>query len=236
MSTDIIIVSYNDKEPLERCIESVKSHCSDFNLIIEDNNPPNINRGFTKAVNDGIKKGKADFIWLLNSDAIVLPGAQEGLIMRLKSYKRAGIAGSMQIDYDNKDLIRHGGTTKAFPGGVHKGGYISMGHCRFPEKQKWVNYASVMFKREMFDQIGPLDERMFLIFSDSDYCYTARKNGWEVWYEPSSKVYHKLNVSKTTTDWHKKDMVEFMKKWGIIQISANEFAYSPEFIKLNTFP
>jgi GT2 family glycosyltransferase len=233
---DIIAVLYGDRKDFDRLVKSIEDNCANYNLIIIDNNPPQENLGFTKAINKGISQGKADYIWLLNQDAVVLPKAQEALITRLKSHPKIGIAGSMQLDYDNNDMIRHGGTTRAFPGGVHAGGYLSMGHCRFPSKQTWVNYASVMFKREMVNQIGLLDESMYLVYSDSDYCYYARSKGWECWYEPDSKVLHRLNVSKTVTEWHRKDMEAFMKKWDIQHVGNNNFTYGPLFAKLDRFP
>jgi len=216
--TDIIIITYGDLKDFDRLKKSIEENCKDYNLIVME------------------ALGSAPYIWHLNQDAVVLPGAQEALIKRLDSGKKVGIAGSMQIDYDNRDQIRHGGTSRAFPGGIHKGGLISVGHCRFPEKQTWVNFASVMMKREMLDDIGPMDEAMYLVYSDSDYCYTARSKGWECWYEPTSKVLHKLNVSKTVTEWHKKDMEAFMKKWGIQVLSNNTFTCSKDFQKLDKFP
>jgi len=237
ITTDIIILSYKDEVEIKKCISSVEEHCTDYNLIIEDNNPPRPNRGFTKAVNDGIEKGRAPFVWLLNSDAVVLPGAQEALMYRFSYHASVGIVGSMQRDHDDMDIIRHGGTfPHPFPGGRHKGGRVSMGHCRIPEKQTWVNFASVMFRREMVEKIGPMDESMFLLYSDSDYCYHARSEGWEVWYEPGSQVLHRLNASSGVTEWHKKDMEAFMKKWGIILLPNNQFAYSEKFRNLDKLP
>jgi GT2 family glycosyltransferase len=239
ITTDIVIVSYKDEEPLAKCIASIKEHCTDYNLIVEDNNVDN--RGYTKGVNDGIKKGSAPFIWLLNSDAIVLEGAQQGLIDMFSYHEKVGIVGSQQLDYLDRDFIAHGGTTKVFPGGIHKSGRVSMGHYRIPEKQTWVNGASMMLNRKMVDSIGLLDEKFFLIYSDSDYCFTARLNGWEVWYTPASKVLHRLNVSKKPGEWHQKDMKAFMSKWGIVYLGTGaddqpRFQYSPEFAKLDKFP
>ena len=110
-----------------------------------------------------------------------------------------------------------------------------MGHCRFPEKQTWVNGASLMFRRSIIDKIGLLDESLFLLCSDSDYCLMARKVGYEVWYVPTSKVLHKLKASKGASEWHKKDMEAFMKKWGITQVKEG-FVYSEGFSKLDRFP
>lgn len=237
INTDIIVVLYGDRGDLDRLKDSIQENCKDFNLIIIDNNPPNDNLGFTKANNEGIKRGSAPWVWLINQDAIVLPGAQEALIERFSYHPKVGLVGSMQRDYKDPDIIRHGGTIKAFPGGIHDGGRISAGHCQIPKKQTWVNFASIMLRRSMIDEIGLLDEAMFLVYSDSDYCYMARKVGWECWYEPKSQVFHRLKSSRNVSDWHKKDMEAFMKKWGILyDEKTQKFQYSPEFQKLDMFP
>lgn len=232
VTTDVILILYGDRRDLDRCITSVKKHCMGYKLHIIDNNE--VNRGFTKAVNEGILAGDAPYVWLLNQDAVVLERAQEALIDRFMYSNRVGVVGSMQIDPKDHDIIRHGGTAQAFPNGVHKGGRISMGHCRIPEKQTWVNFASVMFRREMIRHIGVLDENMFLLYSDSDYCYWARHRGWEVWYEPKSRVLHRLgSASKDISEWHRKDMISFMDKWGISYDGSRK---SETFKKLDTYP
>lgn len=231
---DIIIVSYRDEIPLKNCISSIEQHCSDYELIIEDNNENN--RFFTKAVNDGIKKGTSPFVWLLNSDAVVLEGAQQALLDRFHHDNKIGIVGSCQIDPENPDRIRAGGFLQAFPSGVHEGGFVSMGHCRLPKKQTWVNGASMALRRKMLDEIGLLDESMVLLYSDSDLCFVARSKGWSVYYEPKSKVLHKLNASKKISEWHRKDMEAFMQKWGIKVLPGNNFLLGKEFEKLHKFP
>jgi len=233
--TDIIIVSYKDEEHLKKCISSVEMHCTDYNINIEDNNT--YNRGFTKAVNDRIQKTNSEFVWLLNSDAIVLDSRTLPELIAMFSYhSKVGIVSSMQIDYKDKDLIRYGGSNICFPAGIHLGGRISMGHCNLPAKQKWVNFASVVLKRKMIDEIGLLDPAMYLIYSDSSYCYTAREHGWECWYTPYSKVVHGLKASKKGSEWHQKDMIAFMTKWGISSDGKGNFFKSRRFDILDTFP
>lgn len=234
--TDIVVVSYKDELELKRCVGSIEEHCSDYNLIIEYNTET-FNKGFTASVNAGIKKGSSEWVWLLNSDAIVLPGAQQGLINQFSFHNKVGIVGSMQLDYVDRDFIRCGGVyPHPFPGGRHRPGRVSMGHWRFPEKQTWQNFASVMIRRSMIEEIGLLDESMFLICSDSSFCYTARQAGYECWYSPYSKVVHGLKASKTTTEWHQKDMLAFMKKWGITMTPDGKFIYSDLFSKLDLLP
>jgi GT2 family glycosyltransferase len=238
--TDIVIVSYKDEEPLAKCTASIKEHCTNYNLIIEDNSPPNPNRLFTKAVNAGIKKGEAPYIWLLSSDSIVINSmSQQALIDRFSYGKQVGIVGSMQLDPTPgmEGRISHCGTRLCFPAGAHKNGWLSMGHGRIPEKQTWVNGASMMIRRAMVDEIGLLDESMVLVYSESDYAYYCRSKGYEVWYEPLSRVYHVLSASKTVTEWHKKDMEAFMRKWGIgYNPETKSFIYSDVFQRLDMFP
>lgn len=234
ITTDIILVLYGDRKDLDRCVASVEKHCSNYKLHIIDNNE--VNRGFTKACNDGILAGSAPYVWLLNQDAVVLEGAQEALINRFSHGPRIGIVGSMQLDHDDRDIIRHGGTHQAFPNGVHKGGRLSMGHCRFPEKNTWINFASAMLSREMIQHIGLMDENMFLLYSDSDYCYWARYRGWEVWYEPESRVLHRLGkASKSSGEWAAKDQVSFMDKWGFSNEGGVQMP-SKLFRKLDMYP
>jgi GT2 family glycosyltransferase len=189
-------------------------HDADINQRISVISNDIHNVGFTKAVNEGIKNTDRAYIWLLNSDALVLQGALEALIKRMEADETCGIAGSMQIDPGDRDTIRHGGTSQAYPYGVHKGGKVSAGDCRLPEKNTWINFASVLIRRKMINTIGLLDENYFMYYSDSDYCYTARLNNWTVWYEPESKVFHRLNASanpdKTVLE---KDKKHFEDKW-----------------------
>lgn len=233
--TDVIIVLYGDASDCNRCVESVRNNCSEVVVHVIDNNLENL--GFTKAVNRGIQQGKGKYIWLLSQDAVVLPGAHEAMVERMNAHPKVGIVGSMQLDPDDPDMIRHGGTARCFPAGAHLGGRISMGHCQIPSRQKWVNGASFMFRRSLTDSIGFLDESMFLLYSESDFCYMAREAGWEVWYEPRARVIHRLGqASKNSQEWQRKDMAAFMKKWGIIMEPSGRFQYSRRFYTLDLFP
>lgn len=233
-STDIIVVFYGEQNEPKACVDSVERHCGNYKLHIIDNNVTN--RAFTRGVNEGIDKGRAPYVWLLNQDAIVLPGAQEALIERLNSAPQVGIAGSMQFSPGDNNFITHGGTLRAFPGGVHKGGRLSKGECLVPEKQTWVNFDSVMLKREMIRRIGHLDKGMFLFYSDSDYCYWARCNGWEVWYEPASRVIHEPKAPKTISEWHIRDRDAFAEKWGLELKPDASFTCNRFFYDLNASP
>jgi N-acetylglucosaminyl-diphospho-decaprenol L-rhamnosyltransferase len=117
----IVIVSYNTREDLVRCIESVfAAHSAvSSDLVIVDNasgdgspeavrarwpsvrvlvQPTNI--GFAAANNIGIRATQSDLVLLLNSDTIVPAGAIDTLVARLRAHPEAAVAGPRLIDAD----------------------------------------------------------------------------------------------------------------------------------------
>lgn len=105
MDVSIIIVNYNTKDLTLNCIDSIYKYTSDvsFEIILVDNNSTdgskelfsndrrvvwvesNENLGFGKANNLGFKYAKGDYIFLLNSDTILLNNAIYILLDYLKN-------------------------------------------------------------------------------------------------------------------------------------------------------
>lgn len=50
--------------------------------------------------------------------------------------------------------------------------------------------ACLLVRREMWDEIGPLDERFFMYFEEVDFCYRAKKAGWRIRFTPAAQVVH----------------------------------------------
>jgi GT2 family glycosyltransferase len=48
----------------------------------------------------------------------------------------------------------------------------------------------MIVRREVFRDIGLLDEGYYTYYEDTDFCFNARKAGWPIWYVPSSRVVH----------------------------------------------
>ena len=220
MITDVVIPHYGEDSLKERLVDSLKTEPV-ANLIVVDNNKEN--RGFTKGVNEGIRQSTFPYVWILNNDAVVTPGALVALERRMQLSPKAGIVSSKICELENPDRIVHAGTGAVIPG-YHKGGWESAGDHAKPTREKWVTFCSVLLRRRMIEEIGLLDENFFLICSDSDYCYTARHKGWEVWYEPQSKVLHpeKHGISRQVNETRNEafiailgdDQRKFIEKWG----------------------
>ena len=54
----------------------------------------------------------------------------------------------------------------------------------------WVSGASLMVRREVFEEIGLFDEGYFLYFEEADFCMRAHTAGWKIWFVPESRVVH----------------------------------------------
>ena len=65
-------------------------------------------------------------------------------------------------------------------------------------KQRFVFGAcagAALYRREMLEQIGFLDEDFFLIHEDTDLNFRAQLAGWKVLYVPTAVVHHKVRSS-----------------------------------------
>ena len=54
----------------------------------------------------------------------------------------------------------------------------------------WVAGNSMIIRKEVFCDVGLMDERYFMYFEEVDFCQAAKRAGWETWYVPASRVVH----------------------------------------------
>jgi GT2 family glycosyltransferase len=216
VKTDIVILSYRDDRNITRCLERIYATSTDYNILLVDNNL--VNRGWSKGNNYGASLGSAPFIWFLNSDAYPEPECLQALIDRMDD-SNCGAVASKQLDPDNPDKIRYGGGLNFYPTGQHRGGLVSLGNCDLPSRQSWLNGASMLVRRWMFNALGGYNESMFMYYGDSDYSLRVRKTGHSLWYEPKSVVLHRLGSSANASglDHDKKTFEEY---WGIVPLET----------------
>jgi hypothetical protein len=126
---DIVIVSYNARRDLERCLRSLQAAPARVptKVIVVDNastdgSPDAVracrpapllielpeNAGFAKGNNAGIRASDGDLILLLNSDTIVPPGALDGLVAALAGDPAAAAVGPRLVDLDGVPELSFG--------------------------------------------------------------------------------------------------------------------------------
>jgi GT2 family glycosyltransferase len=87
----------------------------------------------------------------------------------------------------------------------------------------WISGASLMVRKEVFEEIGLLDEKYFLYFEEVDFCTRARKAGWEIWFVPESRVVHlegsstgiKQTARRRPQYWYDSRRRYFVKHFGV---------------------
>ena len=216
---DVVIPHYGSDDDLNACLESFTKDDNVNNIFIVDNNKDNV--GFSKGVNEGFAKSQAtdaDYVAVVNNDTVAIKDAFGPLVKTLKEDPYSAIVGPKIVHHENQDHIIHAGGMMCFPNGMHKSGLVSLGAWEKPSKEKWLSFVVVLINKAHLNRIGWLDEKMFLIFSDSDWCYRARYAGFHCHYCPDSVWTHKVGESgKPTSEWsvqrQKEDGFHFYKKW-----------------------
>lgn len=124
----IIIVSYNARADLERCLESLHAAppASAHEIIVVDNASsdgsadaarrwPDVrvietgsNLGFGRANNVGIRASAGKYLLLLNNDTIVPPGAVDALLAELQRHPDVAIVGPRLIDGEGRAELSFG--------------------------------------------------------------------------------------------------------------------------------
>jgi GT2 family glycosyltransferase len=142
--------------------------------------------------------------------------ALEKMVSFMDSNPSCGIGVPLQLDCKNPNYVIFAGGKEAFPSGKHQHGLLSIFNVN--EQILWGNGACMLLRKKMILEIGLLDENYLFIGSDSDYCFTARSRGWQVWRIVEAKGVHECGASGDYSDINIellkiRDMLYFANKW-----------------------
>ncbi len=146
---------------------------------------------------------RADFVWLLNPDTTVQPGALPTLLRFFEAHPRAGLIGPQLLNPDGS------GQTSAFRfpdvlqplfdlGWLPQRFYYSRFNGRYPEDNAnehpfRIDHplgAAMLVRGAAIQQVGLLDPQFFMYCEEIDWAWRMRKAGWETWLIPEAKVIH----------------------------------------------
>ncbi|MHB0915729.1 MAG: glycosyltransferase family 2 protein [Thermoleophilia bacterium] len=153
------------------------------------------NAGFAAAVNRGLATLDEPYVLMLNTDALLAPGALAAMTAALEAAPDdcAGIAPKMMLS-SHANIIDAVGTVMPTDGASFNRG---IGQCdlgQFDEEDDvfGVCFGAALLRRSLFaaDAVGPLHEDYFLYFEDSDWCLRARAQGYVFRTAPQASVLH----------------------------------------------
>lgn len=150
------------------------------------------NLGFIDSCNAGAHLAVAPLLVFLNNDTLVAPGWLEALEFTFAARRDCGLAGSMLI-YPDMRLQEAGGQVYRDGSAGNRGKRRDLGSPDFNHLRP-VDYcsgASIMIPRDLFEALGGFDSRYRpAYFEDVDLAFSVRENGFQVYYQPASKVIH----------------------------------------------
>jgi GT2 family glycosyltransferase len=158
------------------------------------------NRGFLLTCNAGAKLAKGDYLFFLNNDTELLPGAIDALAELLDANAEAGMAGSKLL-YPDGRLQEAGGIIWNDASAWNWGRYQDPARPEFNYRREvdYISGAAIMVRRSVFMELGGFDPEFAPAYcEDSDLAFRIRALGLKVVYEPRSEVVHYEGVSHGT--------------------------------------
>ena len=210
----VIIVNWNGVDLLRKCLESLRQQIyQHFEIIIVDNASTDgstdfverqvpeakllrlaRNRGFAGGNIEGLKAAQGDYIALLNNDTVAAPEWLHELVKAMEEDPRVGICASKLIMHHQPDRIDSAGDGCVTSGHGFKQGNREAGSNY--SRQQYVFgacAAAALYRREMIDDIGFLDEDFFINCEDTDLNFRAQLMGWKCLFVPTAVVVHKVS-------------------------------------------
>ncbi len=212
----VILVSFNDRKHLEKCLQSLKGFPPEvaLEIVLVDNNSsdgspdliknkfPEVkllcaseNLGFAKACNLGILASSGEFVLFLNSDTIAEVQALSVLLDEMKRNPSIGAVGPALLSEQGTYQVSFGKRVDFFSEFIQKG-FFNLYYAKKLKSDKkvrevgWLSAACLLVRREALEEAGCFDENYFLYFEDIDLCYKIRQEGWTLRFCPQVQISH----------------------------------------------
>lgn len=240
----IIILCYNKLEFTKKCLKALfkNTRYKNFEVIVLDNasvdeTPDYLlsygetikyirsekNLGFVSGNNYASQFAEGEYIVFLNNDTEPQPGWLKHLQNTFEYHKDTGAAGSMLIYPDGK-LQEAGGVifNDATGWNYGRGDDPKDSKYSYCKEVDYCSGAALMIRKDLFEQIGRFDERYSpAYYEDTDLCFSVRKFGFKVYFNPFSKVIHHEGATAGTdlNSGFKRFQVvnhpKFVEKWKV---------------------
>ena len=190
------IITVVDNASTDGSIKAIEEEFPKLNMIENDRNLRYAG-GNNIAIRNGLK-GEASLFLILNNDTIVKENFLDFLVKAAESDQNIGIVVPKIYYHEEMGKIWYaGGFVNFVTGNIYHRGLRKTDGEGFDESGE-VDYATgccMLIKREVFENIGLLDERYFIYGEDVDFSFRTQKAGYKVMFEPQSFIWHKVTAA-----------------------------------------
>ncbi len=219
----IVILNWNGYVDTVECLESLRAITyPSYEIIVIDNgssgndvqlleekfggsiqllaNPENL--GFAGGCNVGIHQALnagSDYVLLLNNDIVVDSAFLEEMVRGAESLAGSAAFCPKIYFYGQPNVIcSTGGRVFPWTGRARQigRGEEDRGQYDEPEERDYADGACMLIRRDALEKVGLLDEEYFAYWEETDWCERARSMGFECYYLPAARVWHKTARSQ----------------------------------------
>jgi N-acetylglucosaminyl-diphospho-decaprenol L-rhamnosyltransferase len=161
------------------------------------------NIGFTRGNNLALAAARGRHVLLLNPDTEVIGDALAQMVDYLDAHPDVGIVGPHTLNTDGTTqstrrrfptlgtaLFESTWLQRLAPPGVLQHYYVSDAPDHAVIDVGWVQGSALMARREVYAQIGGLDEGYIMFSEEMDWCRRAHDAGWRVVYLGTARIVH----------------------------------------------
>ena len=231
---EIIVLNNNSTSPeFFQLMEEYKQSHGDIFSCIECSFKFN----FAKLMNIGVAHSKGEYILLANNDIEVI---QDDWMTEMVSFAQRPHTGAVGVKLLYKDdTIQHAGVVLGLGGAaghvfvnMHRNDRGYYNYVRSLNNYSAVTAACVMCRKEVYNEVGGMDEMLDVEYNDVDLCLKFLTHGYFNVYVPDVEVYHYESAtrghpfqSKEAWAQHEKDFGIFRGKWQ--KLIDNDPFYNP---------
>jgi len=249
----VVIVCTNERELLRTCLSSILNAPPQepLELIVVDNASTdgsaemvkedfpscriitNEQRlGFARNNNIGMREAGGRYLFLINSDAWVRPGAIDTLVAFMDSHPGVGICGPRVLNPDGTLQLscrkfptvrsvlmrRIPVVRRLLPERILAEHMLEDWDHACDRPVDWLLSACLLVRRQAVDEVGLMDDAYFLYAEDVDWCWRMWQRAWEVYYVPEAEAFHQYrrfsakNQLSRKTLIHIRSLVHFWRK------------------------
>ena len=239
MKTTVVIPNYNGRNYLQDCLTSLLEGSEVPAIIVVDNGSadesaamvkekfPMVklialpeNRGFSAAVNIGIRETGTEYVFLLNNDTVILKDTIEQLEAAMERHPKAFSVAAKMLQMKNPELIDSAGDFYCASGWAFARGKDRKNEAFSKETSVFSACAgAALYRKAVFEKIGDFDENHFAYLEDIDVGYRAKIYGYRNYYAPASVVLHAGSGSSGSR--HNKFKVDLSSRNSIYLIYKN---------------